>query len=233
MEDSKLFKKIWRFNAIIIAAVGILAFFILLFAGYQIYKQQTRTKHRTEIVNVDPETKAKETYRLGEVKHVNGSQSVIVPLYSDQSFDLRYSGGKSTASTRNILFSNMHTETSKWLLPTNKYLIPRYRLINKSNSYNRDEDIVTILYHIIKEDTNNDSRLTENDEVTIAFSKPEGSEYTEVLKNIDKVLGYELLNNETIAIMFNRKGQGYTAYVNLLNFTVSKEIELPKVNKKL
>jgi len=229
MEESKFFKNVWRFNALIIAVAGVLAVVVLLFAGYLIYNEQARTKYKNEIVNIDPETKIEEVFRLGRVKHVNGSQAVIVPLYSDQSFDLRYSGTKSTASTRNLLFSNMHNEESNWLLPTNDYLIPQYNLINKSNSYSSDEDIVTILYRIVVSDTNNDSRLTENDELSIHLSNPDGSEFTEILKNIDDVLGYELINQEALAIMFNRGGQGYTAYVSLKNFEVTKEIELPKI----
>lgn len=230
MEESKFFRNIWRFNAMIIAIAGMLAVAVLLFAGYLMFNEQTRTKHKNEIVNIDPETEIEETYRLGNINHVKGSQSVIVPLYSDQSFDLRYSGGKSTLSTRNLLFSNMHTEVSNWLLPTNNYLIPRYSLINESNSFSSDETIITILYRIVKSDTNNDSRLTENDELTISLSKPDGSDFTEVLKNIDDILGYELLNQNALSIMFNRKGQGYTAYINLKDFKVTKEIELPKIN---
>lgn len=228
MEESKVFKNIWRFNALIIAAAGCLAIVIMLFAGYMIYKDNTRTKHRNEIVNVDPETKVEETFRLGRIDHVKGSKTVIVPLYSDQSFNLKYSG-KSTASTRNLMFSNMHTELNKWLLPTNKYLIPRYNLINESNSYDKENDIITILYHIVKSDTNNDNRLTTNDALTIALSNPEGDNYKEVLSNVDSVLGYDLINTQAIAIMFNRNGQGYTAYINLTDFTVKKEIALPKI----
>lgn len=230
MEELKFFRNIWRFNAMIIAIAGVLAVAVLLFTGYLMFNEQTRSKHKNEIVNIDPETGIEETFRLGNIDHVKGAQSVIVPLYSEQSFNLRYSGDKSTLSTRNLLFSNMHTEESNWLLPTNNYLIPRYSLINESNSYNSNEDIVTILYRIVKFDTNYDSRLTEKDELTISLSKPDGSSFTEVLKNIDDVLGYELLNQEALSIIFNRKGQGYTAYINLQDFKVTKEVELPKIN---
>ncbi len=229
MEENKIFKNIWRFNAIIISIAGILAIVVLIFASYLIFKETNRNKYRNEIVNVDPETNIKETFRLGRIEHIKGSESVIVPLYSDQTFDLNYSGSKSTASTRNLMFSNMRTETNRWLLPNNNYLISSHRLINESNSYDRDKDIITILYNIVKTDTNNDSRLTENDNLTIALSDPNGKNYTEVLLNVENVLGYDLINKQAIAIMFNRKGQGYTAYINLSNLKVTKEIELPKI----
>jgi hypothetical protein len=233
MEESKVFKNVWRFNAIIIAVAGVLGVVVLIFATYMVIKETTGNRHRNDVVNVDPETKIEELFRLGRIQHVNGSDSVIVPLYSDQDFSLNYSGSKSTVSTRNMLFSNMRTETNSWLLPTNKYLISEHRLINESNSYNHDEEIVTVLYQVVKNDTNNDERLTSSDKLTIALSTPEGEKYTEVISDVDDVLGHDLLNKEAMAVMFNRNSQGYTVYINLTDFSVTKEIALPKIGSKL
>jgi len=229
MEESKVFKNIWRFNAFVIAAVGLLAIIVLLFATYKIIKETTRERHRSEIVNVDPDTKIKESFRLGRIKHVNGSDSVIVPLYSDQDFSLRYSGSKSTVSTRNMLFSNMSKETNSWLLPTNKFLISEHRLVNNPDTWDKDKKVITILYYIVKRDTNKDERLTSNDRLTLALSTPEGESYTEVISNVDDVLGYDVLSEEAIAVIFNRDNQGYTAYINLSDFSITKEIALPKI----
>jgi hypothetical protein len=33
--------------------------------------------------------------------------------------------------------------------------------------------------------------------------------------------------------MFNRNSQGYTVYINLTDFSVTKEIALPKIGSKL
>ena len=230
MEESKLFRNIWRFNALAIAIASTLAIVVLVFAAYMIYKETNRSRHRNEVVNIDPESTIKETFRFGNVDYIQGSDSVIVPLYSDQKFDYRYSGGKSTVSTRNLLFSNMVSGTNKWLLPNNGFLISHYQLINESNSYERDKSIITILYYIVKSDTNSDERLTEKDDLTIAFSTPEGENYTEVLDGIETVLGYDVINKQTMAIVFNCNGRGYTAYINLdSHFKVAKEIPLPKI----
>lgn len=227
MEESKLFKNIWRFNSLIIAATGVLAIVLLLFMSYQIYKDSTRS--RIDIVNIDPEKEISESFRLGALEHVNGSEAVIVPLLSDQSFSLNYSGSKSTASTRNILFSNMRTEDNDWLLNTNEYLISEYKLINETNSWDHDKDIIFIVYYLVKEDSNADKRLTSSDKLTLALSTPEGKQFTEALSNIDDVLGYDVINKELMAVMFNRDNQGYTAYINLSDFTVAKEVMLPKI----
>jgi hypothetical protein len=224
MDESKLFKNIWRFNSIIIAVFGIIIICILVLA--YISSKINKTNY-DEILNINPQSNIEENFRLGTIRHVTGYKSVIVPLNSYQTnFALKSGSTKTTSvSTRNLLFSNMHNETNKWLLPTNKYLIKDYILINESN-----ENIITILYKIVKTDTNNDSKLTVDDKLTIAFSEPTGIKYTEVIDNIDSVLGYEMLDNKAIAIMFNRDGKGYIAYIDLSNFTIKKEIALPTIN---
>ena len=232
MEETKFFKNIWRFNALIIACAGLLAMAVLLFAGYMFYDDMKRSRHQNRIVNVDPETNIEEVFRLGRVQRITGTQSVIIPLNAKQKYSMSYSSGKSASSVRNILFSNMHTEASKWLLPNNQFLIANHRLLNKENSYGDNYNVVTILYDVVKSDTNNDSRLTTNDKLTIAMSDPEGNNYTEVLDTIDEVLGYEILDKEALAIVFNRGDQGYIAYINFVDFKIVKEVELPKSNSK-
>ena len=230
MEESKVFKNIWRFNAIIIAIAGVLSVTVLIFSIYMIYKESNRDRHRNEIVNIDQKTKIQESFRLGSIEHVKGSQAVIVPLYSEQKFSHKYSGSKSTTSTRNLLFSNMHNEINKWLLPSNDFLIVSHKLINETNSYDSNKNIITILYQIVKSDSNNDSRLTENDQLTIAISEPDGKKYTEVIKDVDELLGYDVLSKQDLAIMFSREHQGYIAYIDLTDIRITKEIKLPKIN---
>lgn len=230
MEESKLFKSLWRFNSIVIAAAGVFALIaVLITIGVLVY-EFSGTRHRNEVVNIDPEMEKKESFRLGSVQQVEGSDSVIVPLYTKQTFSQMYSSGsKSSNAMRNILFSNMRAETNAWLLPSNKFLITQHILMGNRYRADRREDVVSIFYHIVKRDTNGDKNLTSHDKLTLALSTPEGERYTEVIDNVDDVLGYDLLDKDAIAVMFNRDEQGYIAYIDLSDFSVKKEIELPKV----
>ncbi len=135
MEDSKLFKNIWRFNAVVLALAGLAAIVVLCLAAFVVFKEITHSRHRQDIVNIDPQSNTQESFRLGGVTHITGSQSIIMPLYSDQSFDLSLASKKSTVSTRNLLFSNIGNESNQWLLPNNNYLISDYRLIRAGNAY--------------------------------------------------------------------------------------------------
>ncbi len=50
------------------------------------------------------------------------------------------------------------------------------------------------------------------------------------MKDVDDVLGYELITKQSIAVMYYRDNAGYTAYIDLANFNLVKEIELPVFN---
>lgn len=231
MEDSKLFKTLWRFNALIIAVAGVMGVIVLLFVLYMLYQDATRTRHHNEIVNIDPKAEIEERFRMGDIDKINGSDSVIIPLYSDQNFSLEYSG-KSTVSTRNLLFTHLNNETSHWLFPNNKFLLAEHRLLNESGSWNKEQPVRAILISLVKQDTNEDQRLTESDRLTLALTTPEGKQYTEVLDGIDTILGYELIGQEKLVILYNRDGVGRIAYIALDGFKVLKETALPKVGEK-
>jgi hypothetical protein len=231
MEDSKLIKAIWRFNAFVIAIAGLLSIGILLFAGYEIVKNITREKNRTEIVNIDPETNIEEKLALGVMDRIPGSKSVMVPLYSEQKFDLQYSG-KRASSIRNFMFSNIRKKESHWLLETNNYLILNHRQLREGNPYNNDKDIQVIAYEIVKSDTSDDKRLTNSDLLTVSLSSPEGKHYTEILSNVEYVIGYEVIDKATLAIMYRRDGQAFIGHISLKEFKITTEIELPKTKAK-
>lgn len=233
MEESKLFKNIWRFNAIVIALAGSLAVIVLLFFISIMYQDNNRRQYRTETVNIDSEANIQELFRLGKVIPIKGSNSIMFPLYSDQKFPLGYSRSKSTNSTRNILFSNLLTKKSHWLLPNNSFLISHHKLLNESNTYSSDQDIVAIIYHIVKADTNGDERLTKNDLITVALTDIEGANYTEILPDIQELLGYKIINKDSIAISFNRDEQGYIYYIDMNTYKITEEIMLPKIPEKL
>jgi hypothetical protein len=230
MEESKTFRNIWRFNAIIIAIAGVLAIIVLSLAAILLFKENTRNHRTNEIVNLNPKTNIKEIFQLGNIEHVQGYSSVIIPLNSDQDFNLGYSGSKSSVSTRNLLFTNLNLGTSHWLFSNNGYLISSHRLIRNSDSYNEDKPVLCILYYIVKSDTNGDMKLTESDDLTIAISKPDGTNYQEILSDVKDVLGYEVLGQETIAILFARNQKSYIQYVNIADLKTTKQIELPKLN---
>ncbi|WP_424102530.1 hypothetical protein [Moorena producens] len=231
MEDNKFFRFVWRFNAIVIMASGLLAIAVLAFAAIEIVRSTTRDRQGMNIVNVDDDSSSSPEWELGNLREVDGTTYLMVPLYSDQSYSQSYYS-KSTRSTRNYLFLDSETGNSKWLFAKNDYLIASDRFISETNDKENNrlesKQVIAVLYQLIKEDTNGDGRLTNNDLLTIAFTHPKGNDYQEVLTGVDKFLGYKVLKANSLLILYQRDGIAYSAKVSLENFTLSNEKQIAK-----
>ncbi|GAA0363096.1 hypothetical protein GCM10009092_29350 [Bowmanella denitrificans] len=228
MEDNKFFKLVWRFNGLVISVVGILAIGVLLFAMYQILKDVTRERNTHNIVNIEDGDQVKETWRLGHITHLSGHKTLMIPLDSDQSFNREYFS-KSSSSTRNYLFINTETDSSKWLFDHTNYLVEHADQL-RIGDYSSKKPVLAILYTLVKLDSNGDSHLTTSDLTTIAISKPNGSGYREVLTDIEQVIGSTLLSETELFIIYQLNGKSFSSTINLTNFELGRTKELPKIS---
>ncbi|NES46827.1 hypothetical protein, partial [Moorena sp. SIO2C4] len=102
---------------------------------------------------------------------------------------------------------------------------------DRANNRVESKPVIAVLYHLIKQDTNGDGRLTNNDMLTIAFTHYNGNDYQEVVSGVDRFLGYKVLNANSLLILYQRDAIAYSAKVSLDNFALSNETELPKVGQ--
>lgn len=229
MEESKFFRFVWRFNGLILMVAGVLAIGVLAFAGYKIVVDITRERGTYNIVNVQEKGDIKEKWQLGYMSKIQGSPYVMIPLNSDQGYAQSYYS-KSSSSARNYLFINSQNNDKHWLFNTNQYLVVDSDLLSENESASEEREIRAILYKVVKSDTDNDKRLTNKDLQTIGMSLPNGKSYKEILEGIDVFVGQRLVDQDTLLIVFQKNGIGYSANVNLSGFIVSNETELPKVS---
>lgn len=165
-------------------------------------------------------------WRLGHMQDIKGSAHVMVPLNSDQNYSQSYYS-KSTHSTRNYLFIDTRSNQQRWFFQTNQYLIVNTSQLSRTDD--KDKDTLAILYTVIKKDTNGDQRLTDADEAVIALSTPSGQGYKEILQGVDTLLGYRVIDQDTMLILYKKQGAGYSAYVGLKDFVLSQESQWPKI----
>lgn len=228
MEENKVFKNIWRFNAIVIMLVGGLGVALALFACIMIYIDITRDRSVRNVVNIEESSEKKEEWKLGSIATVKGSEFIMVPLHSEQRY-ARGSSSKSASSTRNYLFINVVNNKKYWLLGKNDYLITQTNQIPSTKYDEQSKDAKAILYYVVKSDTNNDKALTSSDSLTVAISKPNGKGYVELLKDIDFVNGYKNINENSVILVFQRDNVGYSANIDLEELSISGEEQLPSV----
>ncbi len=228
MEENKFFRSLWRFNGLILMVAGLMSIFVLVFAGFKIFRDTKKVRNAWDIGNVQEENEVKKKWHLGYMSPIRGTPYVMVPLNSDQSYAQSYYS-KTYPSVRNLIFINRRNNEKNWLFDDHQYLIADIDFLSEKQY--RSDDVRAILYKIVKSDTDKDKRLTTGDLQTVGLSLPSGKSYKEILDEIDLIIGHSAIDKNTLLIVFQRKGIGFSANVNLSTFTVSNETELTKVSR--
>jgi hypothetical protein len=230
MNAHRFFRLVWRFNsvAIMVAALAVIAF--LCIAGYMAYRDITRNRYVHNVVNVDDDKQSAGKWEFGRLSAISGASYVMLPLYFDQTYAQSYYG-KSARSTRNLLFIDAETNDGRWLFDTNDYLIVGDDLIREGPADRADKPVRAVLYTVVKKDTDGDKRLTSKDKIDVALSLPNGRDYKEILNDIDHLIGHELINKDTMILVYEKQGIAYSANVRLSDFSVIRRSELPEIKK--
>jgi hypothetical protein len=75
----------------------------------------------------------------------------------------------------------------------------------------------------------NDSRLTADDLTTVAITKPDGSDYKELMKEVELIVDHTLLNESELFLIYQKAGVSYSTVVNLDKHKLTKNHQLPIV----
>jgi hypothetical protein len=218
MEENRFFKFVGWFNGVAFMVLGVLVIGILGIAGFKIlYHDLTRKRTFIDTVILAENNRIDEKWQLGHLRKIAGSPYLMIPLFVEQSYAKTFCG-KSSQSTRNLLFINTINNEKRWLLDRDDYLILRDELLSE-NEYDREsKPIRAILYIVVKKDTNGDKRLTSDDKIVVALSTPSGHGYKEILNEIDVFIDYQMLNKDKMLIIYQKQGVQYSATFALADF---------------
>ncbi len=98
------------------------------------------------------------------------------------------SPGYSGSNTRNYIFLNAETKNSAKLLPQSNSLFLKLEKIVTTDPKTKATKVEALWYQVIRTDTNGDQRLDVNDKTTIATSTIAGTDYTELIPQVDRIL---------------------------------------------
>jgi hypothetical protein len=230
MDRNRFFRLVWRFNSVAIMLATIVAISVLGVIAYMTLHEITGRRSMRNVVNVDGPQQVTDKWEFGQMSAIRGTSYVTIPLYSDQTYTQSHYS-KEAKATRNILFIDAPGSDRHWLFDANDYLIAEHRLITEGSIHKEGSIVKAILYSVVKKDTNGDKRLTTKDQKDIALSAPNGRNYKEILKGIDSLLGHELVNRDTILLLYQKQGIAYSASVGLSDFSIMSQSELPKIKK--
>jgi hypothetical protein len=240
MQRERLFRPSWRANSVLMLAVGLLALGVLTYVAYQIYKVTFRTRQVYDVVNVESDARIESEWALGNFVRVTGTDYVMAPAHSKQTYQASYYE-KGASAMRNYIFVNVMDKSSRWLVPTNKYLfLTAEKLLLRDTGAEMSAGRQTALdrtneaakwmsYDVVKSDTNGDGRLTGNDLRAIAISSATGEGYAEVIQNVEQTLGSMLRDEDTLLIFHSSGGRSYVSEVDLPKRQVTLTRELPKI----
>jgi len=227
MDSSKFFSIISRFNSLLLSLLGIGVGLLIVLGIYNYFRDMNREAPGLQIGEQGSSAQNDEVWRFAHMISIPGTDYVALPLtakwrkpsplavYESRSF-----------STHNYLFINEKTDEKQWMLPHSDYLFDQRHALTKG-SYNTSYTAYGQMFEVITKDTNDDGKFTDRDKISIAFVKPDGTEFVEVLPQIDKLLGHSLTEANSVLILYQIESKAYSARFELNSFTLTSNDELP------
>ena len=204
MRGTRLFRSIWRANAIIILAAGVLSLIVLAFAAFYILKETLREREVTAVINTDAERRIEESLSLGSATQIIGHPWLLVPLESDQKYDQAYFS-KSAVAARNYGFISV-SGPARWLYPHSRFLIVHASQLPDAEYFEEDKATVLVSFLVVQNDTDKDERLTPEDSAVLVFTRPDGTGSTVVLENVRRIVSQELIGEEILVVYEDNEG---------------------------
>lgn len=206
--------------------VGLVVLIVFGFGGYQLGRFFLREPTENTVVDKKPQEDKKVKTSLGNFKELEGTPYLMAPV-SSQSDYLQDSSVKKLSTIRNYLFVNANDKSTEQLVPGNDFLfLDAQEVVLKR----RDDQIVRgMWYEVVKSDSNNDKRLDNNDKKTIAVSDVSGSDYTEVIDEVDRLLGSHQTNSRTLLIFYELDGREYIGEINIPKRVLVEKVVLPSI----
>ena len=118
----------------------------------------------------------------------------------------------------NYVFFSSEMETFNRLLPTNEYVVLQIVGFPSGAPAQKPEDFEPVrwwLYILAKTDTDNNGTLDYQDKLTVGVTDVGGNTPTEVISDIDSLLGHTLKDNNTLFVIYHALDKNYVAKIDL------------------
>lgn len=201
MTSRRFFATVWRANAVAILLTAVLACGVLSFGAWQIYKEATRTRQATGVLNVAEGQIDRSEVELGQFQTITGTDVLRAPLQREQVYGFG-SGSKEATSVQNYLFYDPSDGSSHWLIPGNKGLFLAARALPEREYTKPETPVVIVVYELVEVDTSGDGKLTASDVKTIAVSDPAGRRFTRVLTGVQETNGTTLTGSGRVLVLY-------------------------------
>ncbi|MGJ4889210.1 hypothetical protein [Bradyrhizobium sp. HKCCYLR20261] len=228
------FRYVWRFNALAIAVAAILLIAVGAYAALRIFKDETRERRVTNVVNVSGQDRISEDLLLGRAIVVDGTRYVRIPLYRSQTYGAAsYYDKTSDRNVVNYLFLDPAINQPRWLFDTGAQLIVSTQLmLNKLRLGADQREAVGMVYTVVEKDTNGDGRLTEKDAVSVAVSDISGANYRKLLDGVGRLDAVEQVADDKMLLLYQRDQDTVLEVYRLPSMERLSQSTIPKIKLK-
>jgi hypothetical protein len=223
----QFFRKVWRFNALVILLAGVLGIAVLAFTAVLALNAMFRERHVTAVVNTDGQQQVQEVLSLGHAAQIIGHPWLLVAVESDQTYDQRYFS-KSSSAARNYGFVAA-AGPPRWLYPHNRFLIVAASQLPGVEYAQSEKPTAVVSFEVVRADTDGDERLTPSDLSSVVFATPDGAQSKTVLEKVRRVVSQEMIGEDVVILYEGASGHG-KAVVSSTDFSrvTDEPFELPK-----
>ena len=227
MTLSRFLRLLTSNKALILRLLSLMSFVVLSYTAYRIYQQIFQERSVSGVVNIENNSNVHSKMSLGGFQPLNGTPFLMAAISSQQNYQQSYYD-KEALGIRNFLFFNSQDKSARKLVPKNEFLFLRSENLGKQTPQgNIITNVRGIWYELVTADSNGDKRLTREDDKTIAVSDVSGASYTEIIRQVDRVLATHQPNETTFLIFYTSGRKNFVTEININTRTVLVTQELP------
>jgi hypothetical protein len=227
----RFFAVVWRANAVLILVTAVLACAVLAYGAWQIYREATRTRQASGVMNVAEEQIDRSKVELGRFETIAGTDVLRAPLALQQVYGFS-SGSKETTAVQNYLFYDPSDGSSRWLVPGSKGLFLSARELPEREYTKPEKAVAVVVYELVEADTSGDGKLTEGDAKTIAISDPIGSRFTRVLTGVEDTNGTTLTKGGRVLVLYTALSSLKAAEIDVDTHRIVRDAPLQTIAAK-
>lgn len=223
MKATRAFRIIGRVNQVLLLALFLL---VAAVAGGELVSSALRQEARDRAARVEAAPAHSEpegpVLEFRDPVSMDGTAYSVLALVEEDGTRSKFGSEPYVAWTRNLLFHDASSGTTRWLRPDSRACLDWDRIRELS------ESVRWIRYEIAEADTDGDGRITCADRSAIAISDPGGDGLATVLREVDRVRGYAPLQGTVLTVFYVRGREERVADIDLVARKVIRDQLLPK-----
>jgi hypothetical protein len=170
--------------------------------------------------------------RLEEAEKISGTETYYAVLVSDADAKLISSGSYGRVS-RNILFIQNGAGSATWLFPANAQILRGIKPLPAIVDAETPPAPKALYMEVVSADTNGDGGMGWNDAIDVAFTKPDGTQFTKMLSGVSKVLTFDMATDNEMTIIYQIDTELWRGRISLDDFKLLSSQRVAEVPESL